>query len=165
MYFAFRTILTEIHRKGSVTMCGDNIEGALTGMCLEDYGYDEVIYLSDDRFLPALVGVTTDNRAVYDYGKIIEILQTEFRLSEQDAVEHADYNFSGVMGGGVPNIYLRGGRHGVLQGCHGKGREYANVRGSRAASRTTILRSGTRAALCRLFFVFRHNRHPEHIKK
>ena len=83
-------------------MCGDNIEGALTGMCLEDYGYDEVIYLSDDRFLPALVGVTTDNRAVYDYGKIIEILRTEFRLSEQDAVEHADYNFSGVMGEGFP---------------------------------------------------------------
>ena len=73
-------MLREMHKKGSVRMCDtdERVEEMLTSECLGEYGYDEVIYLTEDIFLPALIGVTTDNCAVYSYNTIIELACSSF---------------------------------------------------------------------------------------
>lgn len=57
-----------------------------------DNGYDGVKYLTDYSYDDALVGVTSDNRAVYDYNKMVEWLMETESWSEEEAVEWIDYN-------------------------------------------------------------------------
>lgn len=59
---------------------------------LLDNGYDGVKYLTDYSYDDALVGVTSDNRAVYDYNKMVEWLMETESWSEEEAVEWIDYN-------------------------------------------------------------------------
>lgn len=57
---------------------------------LEEMGYEDVIIFSN--YDSALIGVTDDNRAVYDYEKMIEYLIREDDMSYDDAVEWISYN-------------------------------------------------------------------------
>ena len=59
---------------------------------LIDNGYEDVKYLRDFSYDDALIGVTEDNRAVYDYEKMITWLIVKEGFSEEDAVEWIDYN-------------------------------------------------------------------------
>lgn len=59
---------------------------------LLDNGYEGVKFLTDFSYDSALIGVTEDNRAVYDYEKMIEWLVTEQEFTEEDAVEWIGYN-------------------------------------------------------------------------
>ena len=60
-------------------------EGALKGyedvIILENYGYDD-----------ALIGVTDDNRAVYDFDKMVDWLCETEEFSYTEAVEWIEYN-------------------------------------------------------------------------
>lgn len=49
-------------------------------------------------YYSALIGVTDDERAVYDYDKMIEYLVTEHLFSYEDAVEWIEYNTIGSLG-------------------------------------------------------------------
>lgn len=40
----------------------------------------------------AFIGLTLDNRAVYDYNKMIECLMKEDDISYEEAIEFIDYN-------------------------------------------------------------------------
>ena len=55
-------------------------------------GYEDVKYLTNYSYDSALVGVTDNNRAVYDYNKMIEWLMKEEEMSYEDAAEWIDYN-------------------------------------------------------------------------
>lgn len=55
-------------------------------------GYDGVIYLTNYDYDDALVGVSEDNRAIYDYGKMVEWLVKKKGFRETDAIEWIEYN-------------------------------------------------------------------------
>lgn len=55
-----------------------------------DAGYEDVLIMPD--YDAALIGVTTDNRAVYDYYKMVECLIGNDGFTWDEAVEWIDYN-------------------------------------------------------------------------
>lgn len=56
-------------------------------------GYEGTMFLSDYSYDDALVGVTTDRRAVYDYDKMVEWLVDEEGFEDDiEAMEWIDYN-------------------------------------------------------------------------
>lgn len=59
---------------------------------LLEAGYEDVIVLENFSYDDALIGVTLDNRAVYDYEKMIEWLQRTQGWSECEALEWVEYN-------------------------------------------------------------------------
>lgn len=74
---------------------------------LQENGYEDVMFFSDFSYDDALIGVTHDNRAVYDYEKMVGWLVETEGFSEEDAVEWIDYNTVRAlpyMGAGAPVI-------------------------------------------------------------
>lgn len=59
---------------------------------LENDGWEDVIIFSDFSYDDALIGVSIDNRAVYDFDKMVEWLMTKQDFSYDDAVEWIEYN-------------------------------------------------------------------------
>ena len=59
---------------------------------LLDYGYEDVKYLVDYSYDTALIGVSDDNRAIYDFGLMIEWLMTEQNFEYEDAIEWIEFN-------------------------------------------------------------------------
>lgn len=55
-------------------------------------GYEGVKIFSDCSYDSALIGVTSDNRAVYNYDLMIEWLMVEDNFTQDEAVEWIDYN-------------------------------------------------------------------------
>ena len=73
-------------------MINDEYERELEKKLLEN-GYEGVMFLTDYSYDDALVGVTTDKRAVYNYDAMVEWLveQEEFE-DDIEAMEWIDYN-------------------------------------------------------------------------
>ena len=59
---------------------------------LAEWGYDDVVVFVSPRYETALIGITSDDRAVYDYGKMIDYLVHHDGFSYQEAVEWIEYN-------------------------------------------------------------------------
>lgn len=59
---------------------------------IEAAGYEDVMLLEDFSYDDALVGISNDNRAIYDYEKMIEWLVRTQNFTEEEAVEWIDYN-------------------------------------------------------------------------
>lgn len=59
---------------------------------LEDAGFEDVLLFSNPSYDDALIGVTTDNRAVYDYNSMVDWLIEQDDMSYDEAVEWIDYN-------------------------------------------------------------------------
>ena len=57
-----------------------------------DAGYEDVMVFSDFSYDDALIGVTEDNRAVYDYDKMVAWLMEEEDWTEEEAIEWIEYN-------------------------------------------------------------------------
>ena len=55
-------------------------------------GYEDVIYLVNYSYDDALIGISEDNRAVYDYDKMVKWLIEEESFTEIEAIEWIDYN-------------------------------------------------------------------------
>lgn len=55
-------------------------------------GYDDVVYLVNYSYDDALIGVSDDNRAIYDYNKMVEWLVKEKSWTTLEAMEWIDYN-------------------------------------------------------------------------
>ena len=73
-------------------MINDEYERELEKKLLEN-GYEGVMFLTDYSYDDALVGVTTDKRAVYNYDAMVEWLinQEDFE-DDIEAAEWIDYN-------------------------------------------------------------------------
>lgn len=73
---------------------------------LEDNGYDPeelgengtVVFKGFD-FSTAIVGVSDDNRVIYDYEKMIEYLVNYESMDAEEAIDYISYNISPPMGG------------------------------------------------------------------
>lgn len=59
---------------------------------LADQGYEDVVILSNYSYDDALIGVTEDNRAVYDFDAMVDWLCRTHNFSETDAIEWIEYN-------------------------------------------------------------------------
>lgn len=57
-----------------------------------DAGYEDVVVFSDFSYDDALIGVTTDNRAVYDYNRMVTWLIENEGFTWDEAAEWIDYN-------------------------------------------------------------------------
>ena len=55
-------------------------------------GYEDVVYLTNYSYDDALIGISDDNRAVYDYNKMVEWLVKTEGFTEEEAIEWIDYN-------------------------------------------------------------------------
>ena len=55
-------------------------------------GYKGVIYLTNYSYDDALIGISEDNRAVYDYNKMVEWLMKKEYFSQEEAVDWINYN-------------------------------------------------------------------------
>ena len=77
---------------------------------LLENGYEGIKYLTDFSYDDALIGVTHDDRAVYDYNLMIDWLVKEQGLTEQEAVEWIDFNTIGALpfgGSDTPLVLFR----------------------------------------------------------
>ena len=54
--------------------------------------YEGVVVFLDDRYQDALIGVTDDNRAVYDLDKMVSLAIETHGWSEEEAVDWIYYN-------------------------------------------------------------------------
>ena len=74
---------------------------------LLEYGYEGVKYLVDESYDDALIGVSEDGRAIYDFGLMIEWLMTKYDWSETESIEWIETNTLRAlpyMGEGSPII-------------------------------------------------------------
>lgn len=59
---------------------------------LSDNGYEDVVIFSNPGYDDALIGVTEDNRAVYDFAAMVDWLIQHDGFSFDEAVEWIEYN-------------------------------------------------------------------------
>lgn len=71
---------------------------------IENEGFEDVIIFDNPSYDDALIGVTTDNRAVYDYDKMIEWLVTKENMNYEEAADFINWNDSFYYGEGYPLI-------------------------------------------------------------
>ena len=55
-------------------------------------GYEDVVYLVNYSYDDALIGISEDNRAIYDYNKMVEWLIRVESFTEEEAVDWISYN-------------------------------------------------------------------------
>lgn len=59
---------------------------------IADYEYEDVIIFSNPDYASAFIGISEDNRAVYDYNKMIEFLMNNDGMTDIEAVDFIEYN-------------------------------------------------------------------------
>lgn len=55
-------------------------------------GYENIIIFDNYSYDDALIGISDDNRAIYDYNKMIEWLIEKEGFTEIEAIEWIEYN-------------------------------------------------------------------------
>lgn len=74
---------------------------------LMDCGFEGVKYLTNYSYDDALIGVSNDGRAIYDYNKMIDWLMNKEGWSDNEAIEWIEFNTVRAlpyMGEGAPII-------------------------------------------------------------
>ena len=59
---------------------------------LLEYGYEGTKYLVDESYDDALIGVSDDGRAIYDFGLMVEWLMTKYDWSDMESIEWIEAN-------------------------------------------------------------------------
>ena len=59
---------------------------------LKQHGFCEVVTFKNYDYESAFIGVTVDNRAVYDYELMIEHIMNLMECSEEEAEDFIEYN-------------------------------------------------------------------------
>lgn len=59
---------------------------------LLEYGYENVKYLVNDSYDDALIGVSEDGRAIYDFDKMVDWLVDKYGWTDDEAIEWIEYN-------------------------------------------------------------------------
>lgn len=57
-----------------------------------DYGYDDVNIFSNPDYASAFIGISEDNRAVYDYDKMVKFLMDKDGMTDIEAIEFIEFN-------------------------------------------------------------------------
>ena len=59
---------------------------------IEEMGYEEVVIFENPDYASAFIGVSEDDRAVYDYEKMVDSLMEEDGMDEEEARDFISYN-------------------------------------------------------------------------
>lgn len=59
---------------------------------LIEAGFEDFFLLSNFSYEDAIVGITTDNKVVYSFSKMVEWLMKTENFTHEDAVEWIEYN-------------------------------------------------------------------------
>ena len=59
---------------------------------LLEYGYEGTIFLVNESYDDALIGVSDDGRAIYDFGLMVEWLMTKYDWSDMESIEWIEAN-------------------------------------------------------------------------
>lgn len=59
---------------------------------IEAAGYDDILIFENPSFEDAFIGVSHDERAVYDFDKMVECLMIEDGIGYEDAVDFIEFN-------------------------------------------------------------------------
>ena len=59
---------------------------------LEDKGFTDFLVFENPDYDSAIVGITDDNRVVYDYERMAQSLMDEDGMTYEEAIEFIDYN-------------------------------------------------------------------------
>ena len=59
---------------------------------IEDREYEDIVIFSNPSYASAFIGISEDNRAVYDFDLMVEYLIEEEGLNDMDAIEFIEYN-------------------------------------------------------------------------
>ena len=59
---------------------------------LIDNGYEDIVIFENPSFEGALIGVSSDDRAIYSYDKMVESAMQQEGWTEEEAIEWIDYN-------------------------------------------------------------------------
>lgn len=59
---------------------------------LLEYGYEDVKFLVNESYDDALIGVSDDGRAIYDFGLMTEWLMTKYGWSDMESIEWIETN-------------------------------------------------------------------------
>ena len=70
---------------------------------LLDLGYDDVIIFDSPSYEGALIGISWDNQAIYDYDLMVESLMKE-GMTAEEAADFISYNSSYRQGSEYPII-------------------------------------------------------------
>lgn len=60
-------------------------------------GYEDVLIFNNPDYANAFIGVSTSNRAIYDYDLMVACLVEEEGMTEEDARDFIDYNTLGAL--------------------------------------------------------------------
>ena len=73
---------------------------------LLEKGYNDVIVFRNPDYTDALIALTPNNQAVYDYDMMVEWLVTETGMDEEEACDLILYNDSFYYGKDYPIVYF-----------------------------------------------------------
>lgn len=59
---------------------------------IENFGYEDIVIFSNPDYASAFIGVSEDNRAVYDFNKMVEYLIEMDDMTEIEAIDFIGYN-------------------------------------------------------------------------
>ena len=59
---------------------------------LIDLGYEDVVLLEPKELDEAIIGISHDGRAIYDYDLLVKAFMKSDNMSEEEAIEWIDYN-------------------------------------------------------------------------
>ena len=63
---------------------------------LYEMGYEDFVVFKDPEFDSAIIGISDDNRVIYDYDKMVAHLMEVDGIEMLDAMEYIDYNTLGA---------------------------------------------------------------------
>ena len=77
---------------------------------LNDMGYEHVVIFNNPDYDDAIIGVSHDDRVVYDYDKMVEHLVTKENMSEEEAADFISYDTMRALpyAGDCPPIIMFG---------------------------------------------------------
>ena len=70
----------------------------MTRQDLYDRGYEDVTVFENEDYDGCIVGVTTNNEAVYSKSKMVEWYMKQYHCSEEEALEWIEYNTERSIG-------------------------------------------------------------------
>ena len=76
-----------------------------TERLLLEAGYEGTIFFTTPSYEDAFLGISSDDRAIYDYEKMIESLVNHEDMTEDEAREFIDYNATFYIEGGPIILY------------------------------------------------------------
>ena len=76
-----------------------------TERLLLEVGYEGTIFFTNPSYEDAFLGISSDDRAIYDYEKMIESLVNHEDMTEDEAREFIDYNATFYIEGGPIILY------------------------------------------------------------